>query len=479
MGGGGSKASVVMVGLDAAGKTTLLYKLVSGSSERESPEIVTTVPCIGFNVEQVEVHGLDFTVWDVGGSDRLKPLWRQYYEGTDAYIFMIDANDLDRLEEACDRLWELLSDKQASGRPLLVIANKQDLPNALGIVAVTEALGLQSLRDRPWYVASGSALHLDGNILDGLQWLRGRGSGAKREPRDYRAWAADPARTPSVAAAWACGQSDRHDTLDAADAEKALRPILATLGRQAEKMGGGYQAPPWLDDPCPTRFPFDGCTALQLCARHHHVELASLLLAAVRAPPRRLLAAFVCRRLCGHSSLCTGEPCLIVAARLSALREVVRCPTESRHDGDAWSQRARADCVGSSTGKTALWLVLEGGGDGAQPSANKEEWCTLLLRAGADASVSCARPWHPPPSAEEGEPSVVAEPSAAAAAAGRTYAQGGGVGGGGGGGGGGVPLLFHAICHRAPARVVEALLAAVRATAVFLGGSKRRWAGLS
>ena len=67
---------------------------------------------------------------------------------------------------------------------------------------------------------------MDGDILVGLDWLRGQGSGAKREKRNYCTLAADPAEAPAVAGAWACGQSERFDAADAADAEKALRPIL-------------------------------------------------------------------------------------------------------------------------------------------------------------------------------------------------------------------------------------------------------------
>ena len=56
----------LMVGLDAAGKTTILYKLKLG-------EVVTTIPTIGFNVEQVDYKNISFTVWDVGGQDKIRP----------------------------------------------------------------------------------------------------------------------------------------------------------------------------------------------------------------------------------------------------------------------------------------------------------------------------------------------------------------------------------------------------------------------
>lgn len=81
---------ILMVGLDAAGKTTILYKLKLG-------EIVTTIPTIGFNVETVEYKNISFTVWDVGGQDKIRPLWRHYFTNTDGLIFVVDSNDAVRL----------------------------------------------------------------------------------------------------------------------------------------------------------------------------------------------------------------------------------------------------------------------------------------------------------------------------------------------------------------------------------------------
>ena len=70
---GKKEMRILMVGLDAAGKTTILYKLKLG-------EVVTTIPTIGFNVETVEYKNISFTVWDVGGQDKIRPLWRHYYQ---------------------------------------------------------------------------------------------------------------------------------------------------------------------------------------------------------------------------------------------------------------------------------------------------------------------------------------------------------------------------------------------------------------
>lgn len=91
----------ISVGLDAAGKTTILYKLKLG-------EIVTTIPTIGFNVETVEYKNICFTVWDVGGQDKIRPLWRHYFQNTQGLIFVVDSNDRERITEAQDELQKMV-----------------------------------------------------------------------------------------------------------------------------------------------------------------------------------------------------------------------------------------------------------------------------------------------------------------------------------------------------------------------------------
>ncbi|AQK99822.1 ADP-ribosylation factor A1F [Zea mays] len=95
---------ILMVGLDAAGKTTILYKLKLG-------EIVTTIPTIGFNVETVEYKNISFTVWDVGGQDKIRPLWRHYFQNTQGLIFVVDSNDRERVVEARDELHRMLNER--------------------------------------------------------------------------------------------------------------------------------------------------------------------------------------------------------------------------------------------------------------------------------------------------------------------------------------------------------------------------------
>ncbi|XP_072028065.1 ADP-ribosylation factor 1-like 2 [Amphiura filiformis] len=156
---------ILMVGLDAAGKTTILYKLKLG-------EIVTTIPTIGFNVETVEYKNISFTVWDVGGQDKIRPLWRHYFQNTQGLIFVVDSNDRERIGEARDELNRMLQEDELKDAVLLVLSNKQDLPNAMNAAEVTDKLGLHSLRHRKWYIQATCATSGDG-LYEGLDWLSG------------------------------------------------------------------------------------------------------------------------------------------------------------------------------------------------------------------------------------------------------------------------------------------------------------------
>lgn len=154
---------ILMVGLDAAGKTTILYKLKLG-------EIVTTIPTIGFNVETVEYKNISFTVWDVGGQDKIRPLWRHYFQNTQGLIFVVDSNDRDRVAEAREELQRMISEDELREAIILIFANKQDLPQAMNTAEITEKLGLHSLRNRQWYIQSACATTGDG-LYEGLDWL--------------------------------------------------------------------------------------------------------------------------------------------------------------------------------------------------------------------------------------------------------------------------------------------------------------------
>jgi len=160
---GSKEMRILMVGLDAAGKTTILYKLKLG-------EIVTTIPTIGFNVETVEYKNINFTVWDVGGQDKIRPLWRHYYQNTQGLIFVVDSNDRERASEASEELSRMISEDELRDAAILVFANKQDLPNSMSVAEITDKLGLHSLRQRKWYIQSTCATTGEG-LYEGLDWL--------------------------------------------------------------------------------------------------------------------------------------------------------------------------------------------------------------------------------------------------------------------------------------------------------------------
>lgn len=157
-------AKILMLGLDAAGKTTILYKV-------KLNETVSSIPTIGFNVETVQpVKRVSFTVWDVGGQDKIRPLWRHYFTGCEGLIFVVDASDSSRFQEAKGELDWILESDEMEGVPVVIMANKQDLPNATSPSKVAEKLGLHQLRNRKWHVQGTSATIGEG-VLESMHEL--------------------------------------------------------------------------------------------------------------------------------------------------------------------------------------------------------------------------------------------------------------------------------------------------------------------
>jgi ADP-ribosylation factor-like protein 1 len=154
---------ILILGLDNAGKTTLLYRLKIG-------EVVTTIPTVGFNVESVTYKTLNFNVWDLGGQTSIRPYWRCYYANTAAVVFVIDSTDVDRLHTAQEELRAMLDEEELRDAALLVFANKQDQPGAKGAGEISEALKLAELKDRNWSIMACSAIDGRG-VNEGMDWL--------------------------------------------------------------------------------------------------------------------------------------------------------------------------------------------------------------------------------------------------------------------------------------------------------------------
>ncbi|KAM4692062.1 uncharacterized protein WCC33_016887 [Rhinophrynus dorsalis] len=164
MGLSGTKARILMLGLDAAGKTTVLYKL-------KLNETVCTIPTIGFNVETVEpIRNVSFTVWDVGGQQKIRALWKHYFVNTDGLVFVVDSADWERFPEARLELEAILENDEMRGVPFLVMANKQDLPGARRPLELTEELGLRKMHGHQWHVQGCCAATGDG-LVEGLEIL--------------------------------------------------------------------------------------------------------------------------------------------------------------------------------------------------------------------------------------------------------------------------------------------------------------------
>lgn len=164
---------IVMLGLDSAGKTTALYRL-------KFDQYLNTVPTIGFNCEKVKgmigkAKGVNFLVWDVGGQEKLRPLWKSYTRCTDGIVFVLDSVDVERMEEAKMELIRTVKSPENTGVPILVLANKQDLPGAREPRDLEKLLGLCELGGGApgghlWHVQPACAITGDG-LQEGLEVL--------------------------------------------------------------------------------------------------------------------------------------------------------------------------------------------------------------------------------------------------------------------------------------------------------------------
>lgn len=162
---GKREARVVMVGLDAAGKTTILHAIAYG-------ETIETVPTIGFTLQSVRRGKLDLNVWDIGGQSEFRSMWKHYYKGSDALIYVVDAADhtASRKQEARDALEAALETDDLKGVPVLVLANKQDISGAMPGTEVRAMLGLELVKGREVEVVETVGINGKG-LEEGIKWL--------------------------------------------------------------------------------------------------------------------------------------------------------------------------------------------------------------------------------------------------------------------------------------------------------------------
>ncbi|XP_053930337.1 ADP-ribosylation factor-like protein 14 [Cuculus canorus] len=151
------QANILMLGLDSAGKSTLLYKF-------KCNEVFLTTPTIGFNVDMIETRK-DFTMtfWDIGGQQKMRQAWCNFLENADGLLYVVDSSDKQRLEESKKEFVLILRNEFIKNVPVIVLANKQDLPGALNAEEITRRLNMKKYcSDRNWYVQPCCALTGEG-----------------------------------------------------------------------------------------------------------------------------------------------------------------------------------------------------------------------------------------------------------------------------------------------------------------------------
>ncbi|KAK9897605.1 ARF/SAR superfamily [Cystobasidium minutum MCA 4210] len=154
---------ILMVGLDNAGKTTIVKRAMG-------EDISQVSPTLGFNIKTLFYKGYSLHIWDVGGQKSLRPFWRNHFEETDAMIWVVDSNDRLRIEDCKIELFSILQEERLAGASLLIFANKQDIPGAMTTSELSTALDLASLRTHSWHIQACSAQTGEG-ISRGFEWL--------------------------------------------------------------------------------------------------------------------------------------------------------------------------------------------------------------------------------------------------------------------------------------------------------------------
>jgi ADP-ribosylation factor-like protein 3 len=170
------EARLLVLGLDNSGKTTILKKL-------SDEDITHIMPTQGFNIKSLMHDGFKLNVWDIGGQKSIRPYWRNYFDQTDALIYVIDSADRRRMEETSVELQSLLDEERLAHVPVLIMANKQDLLSALSPAEITTELGLNDIRERTWQILPCSAKTGEG-LPESMEWIVDQiNAGAKEEAK--------------------------------------------------------------------------------------------------------------------------------------------------------------------------------------------------------------------------------------------------------------------------------------------------------
>jgi len=153
---------IILLGIQNAGKTTILYRLSIG-------EFVNTTPTIGSNVEEINYNNVKLQAWDLGGQESTRSVWDVYFVNTDAIIYVIDTHD-ETYDDSKTQFYKLLSNETLKNAVILIYANKQDLPGAKSVAEIIQIYELDTIKDHIWHIQPCSAQTGEG-LITGMKWL--------------------------------------------------------------------------------------------------------------------------------------------------------------------------------------------------------------------------------------------------------------------------------------------------------------------
>ena len=155
--------TILILGVGSAGKTTILFRLKTG-------EVQGTQPTVGFVAEVIKVEGKEYLFWDLGGQDKMRPLWKHYFEGSSGVIFVVDAADPSTFQTAKEEIHDVAHAAQLRKVPIVVFANKQDMEDAASSQKISEVLDLPLLGKDRCAIFETSAITGQG-LDEGMKWL--------------------------------------------------------------------------------------------------------------------------------------------------------------------------------------------------------------------------------------------------------------------------------------------------------------------
>ncbi|KAK2747810.1 hypothetical protein FQN57_001840 [Myotisia sp. PD_48] len=154
---------ILMLGLDNAGKTTIVKRIMD-------EDVNSVSPTLGFIIKTIDFEGYKLNIWDVGGQKTLRSYWRNYFEKTDALIWVVDATDRLRLDDCREELAGLLLEERLMGASLLVMLNKTDVEGCMTEKDAQEGLQLDAIKTHNWTIMRCSAM-TGHNLKEGLGWV--------------------------------------------------------------------------------------------------------------------------------------------------------------------------------------------------------------------------------------------------------------------------------------------------------------------